>query len=196
MNKSIGGFVVCLFGLVACNVERYDDCDGDSFDYGDDFGGSFSHAGSTSKAGHTSSDGGRASGDGGTASSHAGTSSGAAGTANSTGGTGGTDSPGAGAAASGEAGAPTLPVVPPKACAKERDCEPGYNCAADTHECLPAADETCGELDTELACTHRSDCTPVYGGTNCSCGKDCECHGGEPGCVCESFQFFVCQAAE
>ena len=40
MNKSIAGFVVCLLGLAACNVEHYDDdCDGDSFDYGDDFGG-------------------------------------------------------------------------------------------------------------------------------------------------------------
>jgi hypothetical protein len=190
MNKSIGGFVVCLLGLVACNVERYDDCDGDSFDYGDDFGGSFSYGGSTPKAGHASTDGGRSS-DGGTASSHAGTGNSA--TAGNTNSNGGTDSGSAGAVDTGQAG---TAVVPPKSCAKERDCEPGYNCAADTHECLPAAEETCGELETELACTHRSDCTPIYGGTNCSCGKDCECHGGEPGCVCETFQFFVCQAAE
>ena len=185
MNKSIGGFVVCLLGLVACNVEHYDDCDGDSFDYGDDFGGTFSHGGSTSKAGHASTDGG-------SATSHAGTGAGA--TAGDTS-SGGSQPGSAGATDSGEAGAPTPPVVPPKACANERDCEPGYNCAAETHECLPATEETCGELDTELACTHRSDCTPIYGGTNCSCGKDCECHGGEPGCVCENFQFFVCQEA-
>jgi len=66
----------------------------------------------------------------------------------------------------------------------------------EAHECLPAAEETCGELETELACTHRSDCTPIYGGTNCSCGQDCECQGGEPGCICESFEFFVCRAVE
>lgn len=193
MNKSIGGFVVCLLGLVACNVERYDDCDGDSFDFGDDSGGSFSHAGSTSKAGHTSSDGAGASNDGGATSSLAGTSNGAS--AGNTNGNAGTNSGGAGATG-GTAGPPPVEMVPPKPCVKERDCEPGYNCSADSHECLPAAEETCAELDTELACTHRSDCTPIYGGTNCSCGQDCECHGGEPGCVCETFQFFVCQAAE
>jgi len=93
-------------------------------------------------------------------------------------------------------GSSNAPTAPPKSCSKERDCEAGYNCDADTHECVPAEEETCAELETELACTHRSDCIPIYGGTNCSCGKDCECKGGEPGCVCESFQFFACQAAE
>ncbi len=186
MNKSIGGFVVCLLGLVACNVEHYDDCGADSFDSGDDVGASSDHAGSSSKGAHGPTDGG--------ASSRAGAGNGAAaGNANNN--AGGTPG-GAGTPHLGEAGTPATPVVPPKACAKERDCEPGYNCSPDTHECLPADEETCGELDTEAACTHRSDCTPIYGGTNCSCGKDCECHGGEPGCVCETFQFFVCQAAE
>ncbi len=176
MNKSIGGFVVCLLGLVACNVEHYDDCEADMFDEGDAFGGTFSHAGTPSKGGHGSADGG-------TSSTHAGTGG------NATAGTnGGVDV--------GEAGAPATPVEPPKSCAEEGDCEPGQNCSSDTHECLPADEETCAELDTEAACTHRSDCTPIYAGTNCSCGDDCECHGGEPGCVCESFQFFVCQAAE
>lgn len=192
MNKSIGGVVACLLGLAACNVEHYDGCDGDSFDYGDDFGGTFS-AGSAPNAGQASTEGGRTSTDGGTASTHAGTGNGAAA---GNGSKGGTDSGSAGATDLGDAGAPAAPVAPPKACTKERDCEPGYNCAPDTHECLLADEETCGELDTEVACTHRSDCTPIYGGTNCSCGNDCECHGGEPGCVCESFQFFVCQAAE
>ena len=40
MKKSIGGLVVCLLGLTACNVEHYDDCDG--VDLEGDFGGSHS----------------------------------------------------------------------------------------------------------------------------------------------------------
>jgi hypothetical protein len=104
------------------------------------------------------------------------------------------DSGKAGTGASGSGG--STPSTPPLACEKERDCLPGYNCDFGTNECVPAAEETCAELETELSCSHRSDCVPIYGGTNCSCGQDCECKGGEPGCVCESFQFFVCQAAE
>lgn len=174
MKKSIGGLVVCLLGLVACNVEHYEDCDGDGFDDGDAFGGSHSRAGSSStsgKAGSTSDSAGTASG--GTAATSGGT--GSAGTA----------------AAAGESG-----IATPDPCDKERDCAPGYNCNLEQRECLPAAEETCGELETEAACTHRSDCTPIYGGTNCSCGQDCECKGGDPGCVCESFEFFVCRVAE
>lgn len=168
MKKSIGGmFVVVLgLGLVACNVEHYDDCDGDSFDYEGDAGGSRSLPGKRSLP-------------------SAGTSA-TAGSASS-----GGPSPDGTA----EGGAPPV-VVPPDTCDQERDCKPGFNCNAETHECETAAEETCGELDTEVACTHRSDCTPIYGGTNCSCGQDCECQGGEPGCICESFEFFVCRAAE
>jgi hypothetical protein len=177
MKKSIGGLVVCLLGLVACNVEHYDDCDEDGFDDGDAFGGSHSRAGTGSTSGKA-----------GSTSPSAGT---AAGGSDAT--AGGTGSAGTAAAASGGEGGDPV-VVPPDPCDKERDCAPGYNCNLEQHECQPAAEETCGELETEAACTHRSDCTPIYGGTNCSCGQDCECKGGEPGCVCQSFQFFVCEA--
>lgn len=180
MNKSIGGLVVCLFGLVACNVEHYDDdCTGDSFDYGDDSGGTDSH----SRAGASSSSGKTSTGSGATAGSMA-----AAGSAPN--GAGGDDSGTAGSSASGGTG-PVVVAPPP--CDQESDCNPGFNCNLDTQQCLPSDEETCGELKTEAACTHRSDCTPNYAGTNCSCGQDCECHGGEPGCVCEKFAFFVCQ---
>lgn len=175
MKKSIGGLVVVLLGLVACNVEHYDDCYDEDDEFGD-FGGSRSLPDKPSSSGKASTGGATAG------------SSAVAG--NST--TGGS-TPEAGDA--GASGAPPV-VVPPDACEKERDCKPGFNCDVETHECLPAAEETCGELETEAACTHRSDCTPIYGGTNCSCGQDCECQGGEPGCICESFEFFVCRAAE
>jgi len=194
MNMSKGWFVACLLGLVACNVEHYDDCNGkDPFDDFDDFGGS--HTGYTgSKA-----SGGLSAGKGGANATQAGDGSGATAAAagNSVaggGGSGGAAASGANGGAGAEAGAPE-PVVTVPPCEKERDCAPGYNCDLEQQQCLPADQETCGELDSELACTNRKDCTPVYGGINCSCGTNCECHGGEPGCVCESFQFFICQDA-
>lgn len=100
----------------------------------------------------------------------------------------------AGTGASGGGGSSSHP--PLVTCEAERDCLPGYNCDVDAKQCVPAAEETCPELGTELSCTHRTDCAAIYGGTNCSCGQDCECKGGEPGCVCESFQFFACRALE
>jgi hypothetical protein len=174
MNKSLGYVVACVLGLGACNVEHYDDDCADSFDIGDDFDNGPRHAGAAGSGGHD-------------AGAHAG-----GGNTGATPNAGGTNP---GPSDGGSANDP--PVTPePTACQQERDCAPGYNCNPDVHECQPADEETCAELATEAACTHRSDCTPVYGGTNCSCGQDCECHGGEPGCVCETFQFFVCQAAE
>jgi hypothetical protein len=191
MNKSIVCFVACLLGLVACNVEHYEDCNPDDpLAGGDDFGGTHTgYAGSKASGGHST-------GSGGSASTQAGTGSGAtAATAGSSETSDGGDTQNdASGGVSGEAGAPPV-AAPPTPCEKERDCAPGYNCNLEQHQCLPADQETCDELDTELACTNRKDCTPVYGGVNCSCGTNCECHGGEPGCVCESFQFFVCQDA-
>jgi hypothetical protein len=186
MNKSIVCFVG-LLGLVACHVEHYDDavpggdCDKvDPFGSGDDFAGTHSgYAGSKASGGTGGSTSTAAGAGGGATAATAGSSTGGGSAQN-------------GGDAAGEAGAPATAPAP---CAQERDCAPGYNCDLGQHQCLPADQETCGELDTELACTNRKDCTPVYGGINCSCGNNCECHGGEPGCVCESFQFFVCQTA-
>jgi len=79
-------------------------------------------------------------------------------------------------------------------CVEERDCARGFNCDYERHECTPTDAETCPELSTESACDHRNDCMSIYAGINCSCGADCECVGGEPGCVCQSFEFFSCEA--
>jgi len=191
MNKSIGWSVVCLLGVIACNVEHYDDCP-DPFADGDGFGAS--HAGyagtkpTGSNSAGTAGKGGSSSASAGSAGSAGSSGQGNAGSAQNGG--GGSANAGGGEAGAGGAPAPVAPVTP---CEKEHDCAPGYNCNLDTHQCLPAAQETCGELDSELACTNRRDCTPVYGGTNCSCGNNCECHGGEPGCVCEQFGFVTCQ---
>ena len=35
---------------------------------------------------------------------------------------------------------------------------------------------------------------PSLAGVDCSCGQGCECQPGEPGCVCQSFEFFHCKA--
>jgi len=180
MNRVTSIFIVCSLGLFACNVENYEDCKKDD-EFADDFGGSHSigHAGT------------KATGDGGA--SKGGTNSGGSDASGGSGAVGNC----AGAADTGEAGAGAAPATPgPTACDDEQDCPAGYNCNYDVGECQAADEETCGELKTEAACTHRSDCTPVYAGINCSCGQDCECKGGEPGCVCESFDFFVCQTAK
>lgn len=83
--------------------------------------------------------------------------------------------------------------VPGDPCASEDDCAAGFNCYGDPSVCLPAAGETCPELD-ENACSGRWDCEVIYAGVDCSCGSGCECMGGEPGCVCESFDFFRCES--
>ena len=108
-------------------------------------------------------------------------------------GSGASTGSGATAASGGTATEPEPEPEPPTPCEVEHDCAPGFNCDLDLLQCLPADAETCGELLTEQECTDRTDCTPIYGGTNCSCGADCECQGGEPGCICESFEFFVCR---
>lgn len=79
------------------------------------------------------------------------------------------------------------------ACAAESDCLAGFNCDVHTKSCLPAAYETCGELESEAACVGRADCAPSYAGVDCGCGPDCKCVGGEPGCVCAGFEFFRCE---
>lgn len=81
------------------------------------------------------------------------------------------------------------------ACTTEVDCAEGFNCDSARSTCAPSAAPTCGELDAEAECLQRSDCAPVYAGVGCSCGADCTCKGGEPGCVCESFEFFRCAQA-
>src|SRR5262245_43498740 len=48
----------------------------------------------------------------------------------------------------------------------------------------PPPPPMCTELASESACSEREDCAPIYAGTDCSCGPDCTCIGGEPGCVC------------
>jgi hypothetical protein len=81
-------------------------------------------------------------------------------------------------------------------CTVESDCARGYNCDAARGQCLPSDAETCPELTTEASCSARKDCTTVYAGTNCTCGPDCQCTGGEPGCICERFEFFRCAAIQ
>ena len=82
--------------------------------------------------------------------------------------------------------------VPGTTCEDESSCDPGFNCDEDLLVCLPADQERCSELEDDDACAERDDCESVYAGVDCSCGPECTCMGGEPGCVCESFEFFKC----
>jgi hypothetical protein len=88
----------------------------------------------------------------------------------STGGTstGGNDDAGGGTGDAGDAGVVTPPPPPP----------------------------TCAELQAEAACKLRSDCQPIYAGTDCSCGPNCTCFDGVEGCTCEHFAYFTCVASD
>lgn len=78
------------------------------------------------------------------------------------------------------------------ACKDESSCEAGYNCDLGRSLCTPTDTELCSEMETEALCAERDDCVASYAGVNCSCGADCTCMGGEPGCVCERFEFHDC----
>jgi Cys-rich repeat protein len=81
----------------------------------------------------------------------------------------------------------------PAGCATDADCPSGSSCDASSGQCV--ATPTCADMTDEASCSARVDCTPIYAGVDCSCGPDCTCHGGEPGCVCQSFEFFRCEDA-
>jgi Cys-rich repeat protein len=86
--------------------------------------------------------------------------------------------------------------VPAGLCATDEDCGEGYVCDEPQSTCVPdeTPPPTCGDMQTEIDCVQFGGCEPVYAGVDCSCGQDCECTGGEPGCVCASFEFFKCEA--
>jgi len=188
MTKSIGYVVVCVLGLGACSYERYDDCDWSEHDSEatggtKSGGGSASRAGSAGSAGTSGSAGGAQSGGSGGGAQSGGSSGGAQG--------GGSSGDGDGESAGASGAAPE----PSEGCDEERDCQRGFNCDLDAHQCVAADAETCPELATEAACSNRRDCLPIYAGIGCSCGQDCQCQGGEPGCVCDSFAFAACESA-
>ena len=74
------------------------------------------------------------------------------------------------------------------------DCGPGYTCAEVCNDttngmgtcyptCVPS--QSCETLTTELACQARSDCTPVYDGTDCTCTLY--------GCTCQHLTYERCE---
>jgi len=171
MKTSILLAVACALSSVACDISCFGECDDWDEECSeprhDDGGGK--HSGGPGP-GQNASGGTAAGGSGSGGSAHTGDSGG---TANAAGKSGNSD---------------------PVSCAEERDCPRGFNCDYESKECVAADAETCPELTTESACDNRKDCMSVYAGINCSCGANCECVGGEPGCVCQSFEFFTCEA--
>ena len=166
MIKSVLLSVVCATSSVACDVSCLEDCD-----WSDE----------CSEHHHDSGGGGNNA------------SGGVGATGNESGG-GGNSSDRAGTGNSAGRGNGPKPV--PTTCAKESDCERGSNCDYERKECVPAGAETCAELSSERDCDNRNDCVSIYAGTDCSCGPECTCIGGEPGCVCQSFAFFSCDPLE
>ena len=132
-----------------------------------------------------------------TSSPHSAGGSGKAGT-NHSGGSSATANQSGGSANCGDGSAGSGNGSQPQAtpCSKESDCERGFNCDYESKECVAAGAETCSELESETDCDNRNDCVSIYAGTDCSCGPECTCKGGEPGCVCEKFAYFSCEPVE
>ncbi|MCA9639687.1 MAG: hypothetical protein KC492_03305, partial [Myxococcales bacterium] len=141
--------------------------------------GSRSTGSGGSSSGRSSSGGSSSGGSSSGGSTNGGSSNGGSSSAGSG---GGTNTGGSGSASS----------IP---CENESDCDPGFNCDYQAGLCAPSDAETCEELG-EAECGTRTDCEVIYAGVDCSCGAGCECQGGEPGCVCDSFEFFRCEALE
>jgi hypothetical protein len=175
MYKSILLAAVCAISSVACEITCIEDCDG--------------HGSKESSVPHSAGASGK--------------TEGPSPSANASGGTGASDSGSGGSASCADAGGTTSSSSSaghsPSAatpCAKESDCSRGFNCDYERKECAPADAETCAELTNETDCDNRNDCVSIYAGENCSCGPECTCIGGEPGCVCQSFAFFQCELLE
>jgi hypothetical protein len=168
MTRTVIFAIVCASSLGACHIRNLEDCEDDDW----------SEAGRPDRPDPPRGSGGSDSSSGGS-----GASSGAD----------GSETGGSGSNGSGTGGSEGNPG--PTACAEEADCPRGYNCDYESGVCAPSDAETCGELASEESCDNRNDCTTVYAGINCSCGPECACIGGEPGCVCESFAYFACEAA-
>lgn len=171
MNTSNLFALLCALSSVACDVSCFGECD----DWDDCSDQHHHHGGGANAGGASTGDGASAGTGAGGDESQGGANSGdAGGTAN----------------AAGRGGAPNSE---PKPCASESECSRGFNCDHERAVCIPADAETCPELSSESACDNRKDCMSVYAGINCSCGADCACVGGEPGCVCQSFAFYTCE---
>jgi hypothetical protein len=82
-------------------------------------------------------------------------------------------------------------------CSEDQPCTfEGFACELALGTCVPQSQPTpCEAIWDQAECEQRSDCEAVYAGVNCSCGPGCECQGGEPGCVCEQFEFYACEEA-
>lgn len=166
MNTTIVFAALCALSSFACDVSCLEDCD-DFDECSEHDHGDGGHKDPEGKSGNSNASGG-ASGSG--SSSNSGESG--------------------GTAASAGKGGGASPKTP---CTQESDCARAFNCDYERKECVEADAETCPELSSETACDNRNDCMSIYAGTNCSCGPECACVGGEPGCVCESFAFFRCE---
>jgi hypothetical protein len=89
------------------------------------------------------------------------------------------------AATAGTCGAPAC-LTPAPGCPD--GTTPGVANGCYTNYCIPTsacAPAACATLTTEAACTARSDCDPIYVGSNCTCDKN--------GCTCQTETYQHCQ---
>ncbi|MEZ4366812.1 MAG: Dickkopf N-terminal cysteine-rich domain-containing protein [Kofleriaceae bacterium] len=84
-------------------------------------------------------------------------------------------------------GAPTCPAA--QVPLIKDGCYTGECVAIESCEAPPA----CEVLNTEGLCLVRSECTPVYTGTNCTNSGGTSCQAGDAGCTCQNYSFDECR---
>jgi hypothetical protein len=76
-------------------------------------------------------------------------------------------------------------------CQRDDDCPSPQVCDHSSATCT-SPPPACTTLTSEAACSARADCTPVYGGMNCTNSAGSTCHSGEADCTCATYSFAVC----
>ena len=76
-------------------------------------------------------------------------------------------------------------------CQRDDDCPATQICDHTAGTCTQPP-PACSSLTTEAACIGRADCTPIYGGMNCTNNMGSPCHSGEANCTCATYSFAAC----
>jgi hypothetical protein len=79
------------------------------------------------------------------------------------------------------------------ACQRDDDCPASQICDHTAGTCA-APPPACTALTTEVACTARADCSPIYGGMSCTNNVGSVCQSGEANCTCATYSFAACVA--
>jgi hypothetical protein len=74
----------------------------------------------------------------------------------------------------------------PAHCTDNTQCGPNLYCDTSTWTCQSVPDAACTAILAENACIARTDCQPLYEGTDCTCDSS--------GCHCQTYTFTGCES--